>query len=62
MSGYFNSDQISYMESLHKIPPEQKCYCGWYRLGECPHCPKDKTCADKMREDDQKRSMSHGRE
>jgi len=30
------------------IPPEQRCYCGWWLAGECPHCPKDKTCADKM--------------
>lgn len=30
------------------IPPEQRCYCGWWLVGDCPHCPKDRTCADKL--------------
>lgn len=46
---YFNSEQEDYMRELAEIPPEQRCYCGWYRLGQCPHCPKDKTCADKLK-------------
>ena len=28
----------------------QRCYCGWHKLGECPHCPAGKTCADKLRD------------
>jgi hypothetical protein len=44
---YLNSDQQSYRESLALIPLHEKCWCGWYRLGECPHCPTNKTCADK---------------
>lgn len=47
---YLNSEQRDYMKSLDRIPPERKCYCGWYELGQCPNCPKDKTCADKLRE------------
>lgn len=46
---YFNEEQQDYMRSLAAMPLETKCWCGWYRLGECPNgCPKDKTCADKM--------------
>lgn len=46
---YFNSDQEDYMRSLARIDPKEKCWCGWYRLGECPNgCPVDKTCADKL--------------
>lgn len=33
---------------LCSISPERRCYCGWWLLGECPHCPKDRTCADKV--------------
>lgn len=47
-----NSDQRAYSEYIETIPFEQRCYCGWYRLGECPHCPKGKTCADKVRDRD----------
>jgi hypothetical protein len=47
----FNRDQRDYMRSLDEMPPETKCYCGWYALGSCPHCPKDKTCADKLKTD-----------
>jgi hypothetical protein len=28
--------------------PESLCYCCWHPLGECPHCPKDRTGAHKM--------------
>lgn len=45
---YFNSDQQDYMRSLAAIPPERKCWCGWYTLGDCPHCPPGKTAADKI--------------
>ena len=45
---YFNSDQRDYMRSMATVPPEKKCWCCWYMLGECPHCPSDKTGADKV--------------
>jgi hypothetical protein len=32
---YFNEDQRSYMESLARIPREQRCDCGWDRRGHC---------------------------
>lgn len=44
---YFNRDQQDYMDSLAGMAPEDKCWCGWYELGECPHCPPGFTCADK---------------
>lgn len=54
---YFNADQEAHMDYIATIPPEERCYCGWYdapgaayRLGQCTHCPKDKTCADKLAE------------
>lgn len=47
----FNEYQEAYMRELSEIPPEQKCYCGWYRLGKCQNnCPPDKTNADKIAE------------
>lgn len=49
-SGYFNADQLDHMRALDTLTPEEKCYCGWYPLGHCPHCPKGKTCADKLRD------------
>ena len=33
-----NEDQVDYMRSLGKIPPEEKCWCGWFRLDECNKC------------------------
>lgn len=33
----FNSDQNNYMDSLNKMKPEELCYCGWNRLGDCPN-------------------------
>lgn len=45
---YFNVHQQAYMKMLSEIPPENKCWCGWYSLGECPHCPEGKTAADKV--------------
>ena len=49
-SALLNSDQRSYMEYINSLPPESRCYCGWYKLGECYHCPPGKTCADKLRD------------
>lgn len=31
----FNEEQITHMESLGRMPLEEKCYCGWYSLGNC---------------------------
>ena len=45
---YFNDDQLEAWHALERIPPEQRCWCGWERLGECRQCPPGKTCADKM--------------
>lgn len=44
----FNSDQRDYMASLAEMSPETKCWCGWYPIGKCPHCPPAKTSADKL--------------
>ncbi len=44
----FNEHQEDYMKSLREIPPALRCWCGWYKLGECPNCKTEKTCADKM--------------
>lgn len=38
----FNSDQLDYMDSLAAMPPETKCYCGWWPAGKCFSCPPDK--------------------
>ena len=43
----FNEYQEAYMTELERIPRSQRCWCGWYRLDECPHCPKDRNNADK---------------
>lgn len=50
---YFNAEQQDYMRDLAKIPMEEKCYCGWYRVDECQRCKKShpgKTCSDKILE------------
>ena len=47
----FNRHQKEYMKYLSELPPESRCWCGWYPIGECNgggFCPTDKTCADKM--------------
>ncbi len=36
--GMFNSEQLDDMRYLSSLPREDKCACGWYRKGECPHC------------------------
>lgn len=45
----FNRDQVAHMEYLASIPADKKCWCGWYLLGECPHCSSDKTNADRIK-------------
>ncbi len=32
------------------LAPELRCYCGWWKLGQCPHCPSDRTAADRARD------------
>lgn len=45
---YFNEEQQEYMKALADMPPSTKCWCGWYRLGECRTCPPGKTLADRQ--------------
>lgn len=45
----FNDEQTDYCKYLASLEPEQKCWCGWFKLGECPHCGPGKTAADKMK-------------
>lgn len=51
---YFNEEQRGHMDSLSKLTPEQKCFCGWEVLGRCYGRCNDKapgkTRADAMRE------------
>jgi len=47
--GYLNSEQEAHLQYLKSIPPAERCWCGWYRLGECMNkCPPGKTLAHKM--------------
>lgn len=52
MISMFNEYQLAHMRSLAAIPPEEKCWCGWERFGECnnepPSCFEGVTCADKL--------------
>ena len=45
---YLNGEQAGESARLERIPPEKRCYCGWYDLGDCPNCPPGRTCADKL--------------
>ncbi len=49
MAWWANSDQNELMADLAEMPPETKCWCGWYALGECPQCPAGKSAADKVK-------------
>lgn len=44
----FNDEQVSYMNYLATVAPNEKCYCGWFMVKECPHCKGRATCADKL--------------
>lgn len=44
----FNDDQRDHMRELSERPPETLCWCGWATKGECPNCPPELSCADKM--------------
>jgi hypothetical protein len=45
----YNADQRDHMDYLSNKPPETRCWCGWYTLGECPRCPPGATAADKIK-------------
>ncbi len=47
---YLNEYQRDYRKEMEAIAPRLRCYCGWYKLGECPHCQKDRTCEDKLKD------------
>jgi hypothetical protein len=47
---YFNEEQQDEMRYLASLKPEEKCWCGWFRAGQCntPNpCPPDVTMADR---------------
>jgi hypothetical protein len=50
-----NQDQKEHLEYLATVPPEKRCWCGWWVLADYSDgkrlpcgCPTDKTCADKL--------------
>lgn len=45
----FNDDQVGYMRDIAAKPLAEKCWCAWFKLGECPHCPLDKSAADRAK-------------
>lgn len=49
---YFNEYQQSEMDYLSSLKPEERCWCGWYKKGECntptPCNPKD-TLANRLK-------------
>lgn len=55
-SAWMNSDQREYAESLARVSPEERCWCGWFLLhstnAKVPHgdCQLGRTCADKLAE------------
>lgn len=44
----FNNEQLEAMESLSRLAPGEKCYCGWYRHGTCPNCPPEYTAQHRL--------------
>lgn len=47
----FNPEQLEHMRDLAAIPPTERCWCGWGRVGTCdtPNpCPPDVTLADRL--------------
>jgi hypothetical protein len=45
----FNDEQLSYIREMSATPLDEKCYCAWFRLGECPHCPPGLSAADRVK-------------
>lgn len=51
MSNFYpNAEQRGYMKYLRGIPPEELCFCGWFKLGACSSCDPSKTAADSIKE------------
>jgi hypothetical protein len=46
----FNKEQEEYMADLAKVPTNERCWCGWHRLSECPRCKHGLTLEQKMAE------------
>lgn len=47
----FNEEQKAYMKTLNEMPLEEKCYCGWNKVGKCYNCDDEtKTRADYVAE------------
>lgn len=44
-----NQEQQEYVNSLAAIPDENRCWCGWYRLDQCPNCDKSSSLADRLK-------------
>lgn len=55
MNSFLNPEQQDHVRELAKVLADKKCYCGWYRFGDCPHCKTSKTNADKIRENNRGR-------
>ena len=59
---YFNSDQEDYMDTFSKIPPNKKCWCGWYKFNECYNCERgkysEKTLQDRLDSEQAKKTKS----
>jgi hypothetical protein len=36
---------------VSKLPSAQRCYCCWWAKADCPHCPKNKSGAERLLED-----------
>jgi hypothetical protein len=45
----YNDEQRDHMKHLSSVPSEKRCWCGWYLLNDCPHCPLDFTHADQVK-------------
>jgi len=48
-SSIFNDDQKAYAKYLNTLPDSQRCWCGWYKFGECPFCRFSLTLHDRKK-------------
>lgn len=46
---YFNEHQNAHMDALAKLSDAERCWCGWYRVGECVNGCGDKSVVDRKR-------------
>jgi hypothetical protein len=37
--------------AVSKLPSRERCYCCWWAKADCPHCPKNKSGAERLLED-----------